>query len=83
MSQKPKFTRNELFDLIDQAKKDWREIAHPLTGMKDNLTSSEVVALSYFMASLTILNRMLPEDRISDKIELTFDELDVESVFGV
>lgn len=66
---------------MQQAKKDWMQISHPLRGMKRNFTEGEVLAMSYFMASLSILNQMLPDEHISEKISVVFEELNSESIF--
>ena len=79
--KKPEFSCNDLFNLMQQAKKDWMQISHPLRGMKRNFTEGEVLAMSYFMASLSILNQMLPDEHISEKISVVFEELNSESIF--
>jgi hypothetical protein len=77
---KPKFTEKELHDLIDQAKKDYLAQGRPLQGMTRNLDGAECVAMSFFLASLSILNRLTGE-RISDKVSLLFADLDGDSIF--
>ena len=73
-----KFTERELFMLVDLAKKDWHQVVNPIQGMNRNLEPSEVLALAYFMASLTLLNQLTGQ-RISDMIDIKFSQLDASS----
>ena len=78
----PKITQQHVFDLLDLAKTEFRNLSQPLTGMERNFTEAEQIALSYFLATLTLLNR-LTHERISDKVVVEFGDLDGESVYGV
>jgi hypothetical protein len=69
----------DIADLQEHAKKALREVSTPLRGMGRNFTESERVGVAYFLAALTVLNQMTNE-RISDKIEVKFDDLDPEPV---
>jgi hypothetical protein len=73
-----KFTRRDLELLIDQAKKDWHDVINPLEGMNRNFEPGEVLAMAYFMASLTVLNNLTGQ-RISDMVDIRFAQLDVSS----
>jgi hypothetical protein len=74
-----KFTEKELAILVDQAKKDWREVVNPLEGMRRNLEASEVLAIAYFKASLTVLNNLTGQ-RISDMVDIRLEQLDTSSL---
>lgn len=73
-----KFTEKDLKLLIEQAKKDWLTIANPLEGMNRNFDSGEVLAMAYFLASLTVLNNLTGQ-RISDMVDIRFGQLDMSS----
>lgn len=69
----------DIFDLQEHAKKALKEISTPLRGMERNFTESERVGVAYFLAALTVLNQMTQE-RISDKIEVKFEDLDPDPI---
>lgn len=74
-----KFTEKELKLLIEMAKKDWINVANPIEGMNRNLDGGEQVAISYFLASLTVLNNLTGQ-RISDMVDIRFAQLDTSSL---
>lgn len=79
---KPKLTVQNILELQDNARKELKSISHPLIGMTRPLTESEELALSFFLGSLSLLNRLTGED-ISGKLQIEFDSLDGTSVYDV
>jgi hypothetical protein len=79
---KLKITAQHILELQDNARKELKSISHPLIGMTRPLTESEELALSFFLASLSLLNRLTGED-ISGKLQIEFDAVDSSSVYDV
>lgn len=78
----PKLTQQNIFDLIDRAKGEYKGLSKSLSGMERELSEPEQIALSYFLASLTIMNSLTGE-RISDKVSVEFEEVEGSSIYDV